>query len=596
MKLDTSNWSEEGQSQVRRHKRFVVFAWIFLAANAIAMLAYLNMFISIDSPNDAFFLNYCNKAWWLPALATIPAAVFGFRWIAKSFQIMGDTSEDAYSSETIALGFVFPGLWFVRPQRIMKALYHKSCQFAEVASDPKTSGIINLWVIIFWVARLMDVGKFFAFRRMESIMPWMEISQRGIEFHSEARVEAFTPVALFAIAACALNIVFILRTLNLFKEIFQKQSIILKDPVKYEQQYQKTVIDSIESSDQLASEFPIKSLAVQGISGKESTNKGADEIGLEKPRFVGHGGGMEALCQAPADSSTRSLSWIDILLVPEGRLSRGTFLKYALWVFVANLLVVSAAALLGKVLYPLLGALVILFGIGALLMTFPISYVFVILQIKRWRDLGRSGWMVLTNWIPVVGIGVFVWYMCICKGDEGSNDYGCVERDGVEYLDERKQSELAFWEKLKSGSGGFVIKKLKWTDILFSIQGRLSRGTYFKYLCLLWGCQFLVTSIAVGMFLFGFLSPWLVSGALLIHGIIGVLATILQIKRWHDHNRSGWMVFVVLVPVFGLVYAFIKLLLLKGDLQRNDFGNIEWMEKLHLGADAIEDLDFVASL
>ncbi len=596
MKLDTSNWSEEGQVHAVRHKMFIIFAWVFLASNAVAALAYLNMFISIFSDNDAFLLDYCNRAWWLPTLATIPAAFFGFRWVAKSFQVMGDTSEDSYSSETIALGFVFPGLWFVRPQSIMKALYQKSCQFAEQVLDPRMSGIINLWVIIFWGARLMDVGRFIAFRRMESITPWMEISQRGIEFHAEARIEAFAPVALFAIAACALNIVFILRTLSLFKEIFQKQAVILKDPAKYEQQYQKTVIDSIESSDQLASELSIKPLVVPGMSGQESTNNGVHEIGLKTPHFGGRGGGNEVLCQAPADSITRSLNWIDILLVPEGRLSRGTFLKYALWVLVANLSVVLFAALVGDVLYPLLGSMVILFGVGALLAVFPISYAFVILQIKRWRDLGRSGWMVLANWIPVVGIGVFVWFMCICQGDEEANGYGCAERDGIEYLDERKQAEMAFWERMKSGAGEFVIKRLKWTDILFSIQGRLSRGTYFKYLCLLWGCQVLVTGIAVVIFLSGFLSPWLISGVLLIQAAIGVLATILQIKRWHDHNRSGWMVFVVLVPVFGLIYAFTKLLLVKGDLHRNDFGNIEWMEKLHLGADAIEDLDFFASL
>ena len=45
------------------------------------------------------------------------------------------------------------------------------------------------------------------------------------------------------------------------------------------------------------------------------------------------------------------------------------------------------------------------------------------LGIRRWHDLGKSGWWVLTEFIPVIGF-VAGLYSLFAKGDEGANEYG----------------------------------------------------------------------------------------------------------------------------------------------------------------------------
>lgn len=43
-------------------------------------------------------------------------------------------------------------------------------------------------------------------------------------------------------------------------------------------------------------------------------------------------------------------------------------------------------------------------------------------------------------------------------------------------------------------------------------------------------------------------------------------------KRWHDRNRSGWWVLILLVPVLGMVWTLVENGLLPGDAQANGYG------------------------
>lgn len=45
------------------------------------------------------------------------------------------------------------------------------------------------------------------------------------------------------------------------------------------------------------------------------------------------------------------------------------------------------------------------------------------LNIRRWHDLGQSGWMSLLSLIPLVNLVVLIYLMC-AKGTEGPNAYG----------------------------------------------------------------------------------------------------------------------------------------------------------------------------
>lgn len=58
---------------------------------------------------------------------------------------------------------------------------------------------------------------------------------------------------------------------------------------------------------------------------------------------------------------------------------------------------------------------------------------------------------------------------------------------------------------------------------------------------------------------------------------IGIAATwalfCIQIRRFHDHNMSGWWVLTNLIPFFGVIYTFVKLGLQEGNRGPNKYGN-----------------------
>ena len=47
----------------------------------------------------------------------------------------------------------------------------------------------------------------------------------------------------------------------------------------------------------------------------------------------------------------------------------------------------------------------------------------VMLVIRRWHDLGKSGWFTLLLFVPLANlfVGIYLW---VKKGDEGPNQYG----------------------------------------------------------------------------------------------------------------------------------------------------------------------------
>lgn len=113
----------------------------------------------------------------------------------------------------------------------------------------------------------------------------------------------------------------------------------------------------------------------------------------------------------------------------EGRIGRGTYLWTTLGLtaaLIAILLVVGLPVLLlgidqatqkltpgAAVTLALLYLVVFVFGTWANLAA----------GAKRWHDLGRSGWLMLVLYIPLVGF--IAWcYMAFVPGQEGGNEYG----------------------------------------------------------------------------------------------------------------------------------------------------------------------------
>lgn len=115
----------------------------------------------------------------------------------------------------------------------------------------------------------------------------------------------------------------------------------------------------------------------------------------------------------------------------KGRINRKTFLIQSL---IVGLLQLSNVFIMSYVQKTLLATT----DTGTAIMSLPISLlslivsisvmVFIIsITIKRWHDLGQSGWWTLLNFIPLVNIGLWIYMICK-KGDSGSNQYGAPQK------------------------------------------------------------------------------------------------------------------------------------------------------------------------
>jgi uncharacterized membrane protein YhaH (DUF805 family) len=49
-------------------------------------------------------------------------------------------------------------------------------------------------------------------------------------------------------------------------------------------------------------------------------------------------------------------------------------------------------------------------------------------------------------------------------------------------------------------------------------------------------------------------------------------AVLVDIKRWHDRDKSGWWMLIVLVPIIGSIWLLIELGFLAGTPGANRFG------------------------
>lgn len=113
-------------------------------------------------------------------------------------------------------------------------------------------------------------------------------------------------------------------------------------------------------------------------------------------------------------------------------------------------------------------------------------------------------------------------------------------------------------------------------QILFSFEGRIPRKVYW-----IW------TLVTLGLFIgyaicVGFVAAALGSGgvergtieALLIPGYLamGWVDLALQIKRWHDRGKSGWWIFLGLVPCIGGILVFAETGLSRGTYGPNQYG------------------------
>jgi uncharacterized membrane protein YhaH (DUF805 family) len=105
----------------------------------------------------------------------------------------------------------------------------------------------------------------------------------------------------------------------------------------------------------------------------------------------------------------------------------------------------------------------------------------------------------------------------------------------------------------------------------FSLSGRASRSEYWFWV--LGGLVFQLTMF-IGSIVFIVMEIPVLAGLMAVAPILLVPASItIAVRRLHDLGMSGWMNFVALVPVIGVIYL-IYLFVQEGDMGENAYGAV----------------------
>ena len=104
--------------------------------------------------------------------------------------------------------------------------------------------------------------------------------------------------------------------------------------------------------------------------------------------------------------------------------------------------------------------------------------------------------------------------------------------------------------------------------VLLDPRGRIARSNWWLFGVLL--------PLGLGLLLHALLGIARVRAEMAEHTVNVVLlwpTLAVSVKRWHDRDKSGWWVLVVLVPVVGWAVALVVNGLLPGTRGQNRFGS-----------------------
>jgi uncharacterized membrane protein YhaH (DUF805 family) len=107
-------------------------------------------------------------------------------------------------------------------------------------------------------------------------------------------------------------------------------------------------------------------------------------------------------------------------------------------------------------------------------------------------------------------------------------------------------------------------------SILFSFEGRVPRRVYWGVTLAITFIFFAATSIVFAVFDEG--SGLLTIALLLLCIPIIWISLAIQIKRWHDRDKSGYWMFINIIPYIGSIWAFIEIGCLRGTVGPNTYG------------------------
>jgi len=104
--------------------------------------------------------------------------------------------------------------------------------------------------------------------------------------------------------------------------------------------------------------------------------------------------------------------------------------------------------------------------------------------------------------------------------------------------------------------------------LLFSFKGRISRQPF-------WICTIHLALIILlpALFLFDDLSSEEADDFVFIMCLVLLWPSLaVQVKRWHDRDKSGWWVLMNFIPIIGSIWVLVDTGLLPGTEGKNSFG------------------------
>lgn len=113
-------------------------------------------------------------------------------------------------------------------------------------------------------------------------------------------------------------------------------------------------------------------------------------------------------------------------------------------------------------------------------------------------------------------------------------------------------------------------------NIFLSFNGRLRRSHFWLGIVILWVVELVIMmalvfpgirAAATG----GSPGPLMLVGQLLLLALIWP-ALAVQVKRWHDRDKSGWWALIVLIPFVGAIWVLVECGILDGTPGPNKFG------------------------
>jgi uncharacterized membrane protein YhaH (DUF805 family) len=113
--------------------------------------------------------------------------------------------------------------------------------------------------------------------------------------------------------------------------------------------------------------------------------------------------------------------------------------------------------------------------------------------------------------------------------------------------------------------------------IFLSFNGRLRRLHFWVGLIILWVVEAIIFGVLIGPAVAaaagggGGMSPLGIVGYLLILALVWP-ALAIQVKRWHDRDKSGWWVLIALIPIIGFFWVLIECGILDGTPGPNKYG------------------------